>query len=140
MTQQDHGPVAGAHGAPGCRVLVADDNVDAADSLAMMLELGGHEVRIAHDGQQALALAESFRPQVALLDIGMPLASGHEVAAAIRAAPWGSAMVLIALTGWGLDEDRRQALDAGFDQHMTKPVDIDTLEAAIAAACRRPPR
>lgn len=136
MTQQDHGPVAGAHGAPRCRVLVADDNVDAADSLAMMLELAGHEVRLAHDGQQALVLAESFRPQVALLDIGMPLATGHEVAAAIRAAPWGSAMVLIALTGWGLDEDRRQALDAGFDQHMTKPVDFDTLEAAIAAACR----
>jgi len=136
MTHHDHGPAAVADGASGGRVLVADDNVDAADSLAMMLELGGFEVRIAHDGKQALALAESFRPQVALLDIGMPLATGHEVAAAIRAAPWGSTMVLIALTGWGLDEDRRQALDAGFDQHMTKPVDPNALEAVIAAACR----
>jgi CheY-like chemotaxis protein len=120
-------------------VLVADDNVDAVDSLAMMLELGGHEVQVAHDGRQALALAESFRPRVAVLDIGMPLASGYEVAAAIRAAPWGRTMVLIALTGWGMDDDRRKAHDAGFDQHMTKPIDPDALEASIAAVCRTPP-
>jgi PAS domain S-box-containing protein len=120
------------HAATGRRVLIADDNKDAADSLAMLLEIHGHEVRVALGGHAALALAQAFRPEVALLDIGMPELSGHEVAAALRKEPWGKAIQLIALTGWGQDRDRQKALEAGFNHHLTKPIDPDQLEALIA--------
>jgi PAS domain S-box-containing protein len=116
----------------GRRVLVADDNKDAADALAMLLELGGHEVRVAHGGRDALSLAQTFRPDVALLDIGMPELNGYEVAKELRREPWGSRMCLIALTGWGQDEDRQRAKDAGFDRHLTKPVDTDALEILLS--------
>jgi CheY-like chemotaxis protein len=116
----------------GRRVLVADDNKDAADALAMLLELSGHEVRVAHGGRAALSLAQTFRPDVAILDIGMPDLSGYEVAAQIRREPWGEAIVLIALTGWGRDDDRQRATSAGFDQHMTKPVNPEELEAFLS--------
>ena len=116
----------------GRRVLIADDNRDAADSLAMLLEFGGHEVRVAHDGRAALALAGAFRPEVALLDIGMPEVDGHEVARRLRAEPWGREILLVALTGWGQDEDRVRALAAGFDQHLTKPVDPDVIERLLS--------
>jgi PAS domain S-box-containing protein len=116
----------------GRRVLVADDNKDAADALAMLLELAGHEVRVAHGGRAALSLAQTFRPDVALLDIGMPELNGYEVAKELRREPWGSRMCLIALTGWGQDEDRQRAKDAGFDRHLTKPVDTDTLEILLS--------
>jgi CheY-like chemotaxis protein len=119
----------------GRRVIVADDNKDAADALAMLLELSGHEVRVAHGGRGALSLAQTFRPDVAILDIGMPDLSGYDVAAQIRREPWGGAIVLIALTGWGRDDDRQRAAIAGFDQHMTKPVDPEKLEAFLAR-CR----
>ena len=112
------------------RVLIADDNRDAADSLALLLELSGHEVRVAHLGQTALSLAQTFRPDVALLDIGMPDLSGYEVARALRQEPWATDLQLIALTGWGQDDDRRRALEAGFDHHLTKPVDPDQLGRA----------
>jgi len=129
-------PVTGGDALPyastGRRVLIADDNKDAADSLAMLLEIDGHEVRVAHGGHAALALAQAFRPEVALLDIGMPELNGHEVAAALRKEPWGKAIKLVALTGWGQDSDRQQALEAGFDHHLTKPIDPDQLEALIA--------
>ena len=115
----------------GRRVLVADDNHDAADSLAMLLELGGHEVRVAHDGREALAIANAFRPEVALLDIAMPGMDGHEVARALRAEPWGRGVVLVALTGWGQHEDRHRALAAGFDHHLTEPVDPDVIERLL---------
>ena len=115
------------HDATGRRVLIADDNKDAADSLAVLLEIGGHEVRVAHGGRAALALAQAFRPEVALLDIGMPELSGYEVATALRKEPWGKAMQLIALTGWGQESDRLHSKAAGFDWHLTKPIDLDTL-------------
>jgi PAS domain S-box-containing protein len=113
--------------ATGRRVLIADDNKDAADSLGILLEIDGHEVRVAHGGHAALALAQAFRPEVALLDIGMPEMSGYEVAEALRKEPWGSAIRLIALTGWGQERDRRQSKTAGFDRHLTKPIDMDAL-------------
>jgi len=107
----------------GTRILVADDNRDAADTLAMILELDGHEVRTAYDGLAALQLAEQFRPQIALLDIGMPHLDGYETARRIRDRSWGNSVFLIALTGWGQQQDRLRASDAGFDRHLVKPVD-----------------
>ncbi len=117
----------------GVRVVVADDNVDAADSLAMLLGLHGHEVRVANDGATALQLLEEFQPRFAFLDIGMPELNGHEVASRVREAPWGSATVLIALTGWGQESDRRAALEAGFDYHFIKPIDIGEILSAISS-------
>ncbi|HTU68000.1 MAG TPA: ATP-binding protein [Steroidobacteraceae bacterium] len=113
------------------RILVADDNRDAAESLAMLLEMSGHEVRVAHLGRAAVSLAQVFRPDTALLDIGMPDISGYEVAEALRAEPWAANLRLIALTGWGQDSDRRRALEAGFDHHLIKPVDPDRLAELI---------
>jgi PAS domain S-box-containing protein len=118
--------------AAGRRVLIADDNKDAADSLAMLLEMDGHEVRVAHGGRAALALAQAFRPEVALLDIGMPDVSGYEVAATLRREPWGTGIHLVALTGWGQEGDRRRSQDAGFDRHLTKPIDPDALSAILS--------
>jgi PAS domain S-box-containing protein len=109
------------------RVLVADDNRDAAESLAMHLELDGHEMKIAYDGEQAFATAALFRPDVVFLDIGMPRLNGYEVAQRIRAEPWGKAMKLIAVTGWGQSEDKRRAFESGFDHHITKPINPQSL-------------
>jgi PAS domain S-box-containing protein len=120
------------------RILVADDNADNADTLAMMLRMMGHDVCVARDGDAALYEAEHFAPDIALLDIGMPKLNGYEVARAVRAAPWGQDMVLVALTGWGQDEDRRRSSEAGFDHHMVKPVEIPTLEAVLGAHGRAP--
>jgi len=116
----------------GRRVMVADDNKDAADALAMLLELGGHEVRVAHRGRAALELAQTFRPDVAIIDIGMPDLSGYEVAKELRRESWGTSICLIALTGWGQDDDRQRAKDAGFDRHMTKPVEAWALEELLS--------
>lgn len=113
------------------RVLIADDNLDAAESLQLWLQMTGHDVHVAHDGHAAVAAAESLQPEVVLLDLGMPGLSGLEAARAIRQAPWGQKMVLIALTGWGQDEDRRQTREAGFDHHLIKPVSPDEIEALI---------
>ncbi len=113
------------------RVLIADDNKDAAEALAALLELANHDVRVAHSGRAALTLAQTFRPDVALLDIGMPELSGYEVAHALRQEPWGAGILLIALTGWGQDDDRQRAKDAGFDRHMTKPIDPGELVALL---------
>ncbi|MBN9517304.1 response regulator [bacterium] len=114
------------------RVLVADDNVDAAESLAMLLTLMGNEVRTAADGLEAVRVAEEFRPDVAVLDIGMPRLDGNGAARRIRAEPWGRDVTLIALTGWGQDADRRRTAEAGFDLHLTKPVDPATLDRLLA--------
>jgi len=114
------------------RILIADDNQDAAESLSMLLELAGHEVRIAHQGRAALAIARTFRPDTALLDIGMPDLSGYEVAKELRQEPWATRLRLIAVTGWGQEDDRRRALQAGFDHYLTKPIDPDQLESLIA--------
>jgi signal transduction histidine kinase/CheY-like chemotaxis protein len=113
------------------RILVVDDNEDAAQSLGFLLELGGHDLHIAHDGERALAMARELKPDIALVDIGLPKLNGYDVALSIRAEPWGARMVLIALTGWGQDEDKRRALEAGFDFHLTKPVDPDQVDALI---------
>jgi signal transduction histidine kinase len=114
------------------RVLIADDNRDAADSLSLLLELSGHEVRVAHLGQTALSLAQTYRPDLVILDIGMPDLSGYEVARALRQEPWAAGLQLIAITGWGQDDDRRRALEAGFDRHLTKPIDPEQLQSLIA--------
>jgi CheY-like chemotaxis protein len=109
------------------RILVADDNSDALESLATLLELGGHEVFSAANGALALESAERNLPEVALLDIGMPKLDGYEVARRIRAQPWGRGITLVALTGWGQDSDRRRSGEAGFDSHLVKPLDLDKL-------------
>ncbi|WP_322005217.1 ATP-binding protein [Paraburkholderia tropica] len=109
------------------RVLVVDDNKDAAESLALLLSLSGHEVRVAHAGAAALELALVFHPEAVLLDLGMPGLSGYEVARALRSLPDTQETVVVALTGWGQDEDRKRTLDAGFDWHITKPADPDEI-------------
>ena len=108
---------------PARRILVVDDNVDAAESLAMLLQLCGHETNVAHDGQAALEAAERLRPDVILLDIGLPKMNGFEACRRIRQLPWGNEVVLIALTGWGQDVDRRRSQESGFDHHIVKPVE-----------------
>jgi signal transduction histidine kinase/ActR/RegA family two-component response regulator len=109
------------------RILVVDDNRDAAESLAMMLQLLRHEVRVAHDGVEAIEATAAFRPEVVLLDIGMPRMNGYEAARHIRKQPGGDQVVLIALTGWGQAADKQLAMEAGFDLHLTKPVDPSLL-------------
>ncbi len=116
----------------GRRILVAEDNRDAADTLALLLNLAGHEVRVAHGGRAAVAVAQTFRPEVAILDIGMPDLDGYEVAREIRRQPWGAGIHLVAVSGWGGDVDRLRAAQAGFDRHLTKPVDPKALEAVLA--------
>ncbi len=120
---------AGDEGMPQIRrrILVADDNLDALESLATLLELGGHEVFSAANGALALESAERNLPEVALLDIGMPKLDGYEVARRIRAQPWGRRITLVALTGWGQESDRRRSGEAGFDSHLVKPLDLDKL-------------
>ncbi len=125
------GPVV-AEARRGHRILLADDNRDALDSLATLLQCDGHEVHTAADGAEALALAATCRPDVMLLDIGMPKLDGYEVARRVRAEPWGKGTVLIALTGWGQDEDRRRSREVGFDNHLVKPLDPDKLSAMLA--------
>jgi signal transduction histidine kinase/ActR/RegA family two-component response regulator len=115
------------------RILVADDNNDALESLATLLQLSGHEVYTAANGAMALESAEAHRPEVALLDIGMPKLDGYEVARRIRAQPWGQRITLVALTGWGQDSDRRRSQEAGFDSHLVKPLDLDKLMELLAA-------
>jgi CheY-like chemotaxis protein len=120
------------------RILVVDDNRDSATSLAMLLRITGNETRTAHDGIEALAAAEAFVPEVVLLDIGLPRMNGLEVCRRIRERPWGKEMVLVALTGWGQDEDRRKSHEAGFNHHMVKPVDHATLMNLLAGSERTP--
>jgi CheY-like chemotaxis protein len=121
------------------RILVVDDNVDAADSLGMLLEVRGDAVRVAYDGLEALAAAAEFKPEAVLLDIGMPKLSGYDVARRIRAAH-GASVLIVAITGWGQEEDRQRARDAGCNHHFTKPVNFEMLldlidrEAPHAAA------
>ena len=116
------------------RILIADDNRDAADSLAVMLSVVGHEVRTAYDGQQALELVETFTPDLALLDIGMPRMNGYDAARAIRSRPFGQELLLVALTGWGQPEDKHRSQLAGFDHHLVKPVDPSVLDRLLSTA------
>ena len=113
------------------RVLVADDNRDAAESLAALLRMGGNDVRVATDGEEALARAREFRPHIAFLDIGMPRLNGYEAARKLRDAPWGRRMVLVGLTGWGGEEVRRRAFESGLDHHVTKPAQLEVLQELL---------
>jgi len=113
------------------RILVADDNRDAAHTLEMLLSLEGHEVRAVHDGVEALATGDEFAPQLVLLDIGMPLLDGYETARQIQERPWGKHAHLVALTGWGQEADRRKAMNAGFQDHLVKPAEPEALKAVI---------
>ena len=125
-------PVAAAPALPATRrILVADDNPDIADTIAELLELDGHEVRVVYDGQAALTLFQSYGPDIVISDIGMPGLTGHQLARAIRETPTGQAVKLIAMTGWGQAQDKAEALAAGFDHHLTKPADIQTLYALV---------
>jgi CheY-like chemotaxis protein len=114
------------------RILVVDDNHDSALSLAMMLSIMGHETRTAHDGESAVVTAESFLPEVILLDIGLPKLNGYEVAQRIRESAWGQSMFLIAVTGWGQEEDRQRSSEVGLNVHMVKPVEPAALERLLA--------
>ena len=118
------------------RVLVADDNRDAADSLQRVLALSGHDVRVAYDGESALRAGEEFRPRVAILDIGMPGMNGYEVARELRTLH-GREVTIVALTGWGQEADRRKATEAGFDHHLTKPVDPGTLDVLLSQVAKQ---
>jgi CheY-like chemotaxis protein len=129
-------PAAATGTTPPLRILVADDNVDSAVSWSQIMRECGHEVVTVHDGLAAAEAAASFRPQVALLDIGMPRLDGYEVARRIRAASWGRDMLLIAITGWGQAKDREQARIAGFNEHFTKPLDPADLIHALSEASR----
>ena len=117
--------------APPMKILVVDDSCDAADICATLLELSGHRVQTAYSGRRALELAEEFRPQLFLLDIGLPDIDGYQLARSIRAMPWGQTVHLVAITGWGQEEDRRRAAEVGFDHHLTKPVAAEALDRLL---------
>jgi signal transduction histidine kinase/ActR/RegA family two-component response regulator len=138
-------PPAGAHEAdsgdgrmaPRRRVLIADDNRDSADSLAIMLSLMGHETQATYDGSSAIEKAGTFRPEVILLDLGMPVIDGYEAARRIREQAWSNGVVLVALTGWGQEEDRARARDAGFNFHLTKPANPQALRDLLGGTAAR---
>jgi signal transduction histidine kinase/ActR/RegA family two-component response regulator len=119
---------------PHARILIADDDRDAARSLALMLAMEGHEVRTAYDGAEALQIAEDFHPQVALLDIGMPKLDGYETARRLRRRPEGQSTLLVAQTGWGQEDDKQRAKQAGFDRHLVKPLDPEALNQLLSQA------
>ena len=121
---------------PAPRVLVVDDNQDAADSLATLLDVLGYSVRIAYDGPDAIEAADEFQPEVALLDIGLPRLSGYDIARHVREKR-GEEVLLVAITGWGQEDDRRKAREAGFDHHFTKPADFDVLIKLIGTELKR---
>jgi CheY-like chemotaxis protein len=118
------------------KILVVDDNRDSALSLGLLLELDGHDVRRAYDGLEALEVADEFQPDVALLDIGMPRLDGYGTARELRRRRWADKLLLIALTGWGQQEDRRLAREAGFDHHMVKPADPEALRGLLEGSKR----
>jgi PAS domain S-box-containing protein len=118
------------------RVLVVDDNIDAADTLSALLEMNGHTTRVANDGYQAIEMARDFQPQVVFLDIGLPGMNGYEVARKLRETPGMERAYLVALTGWGTREDRERSSEAGFDHHLTKPADMNTVETLLANLAR----
>ncbi|MBP0588371.1 response regulator [Paraburkholderia sp. LEh10] len=120
-----------------CRILVVDDNHDAADSLSMLLDMYGAETRVANDGPAALAALGEFQPDVMVLDIGMPGMDGYELARRARAQPGGLGLTLIALSGWGQDEDRRRSKEAGIDHHLVKPVNLDALSSLLSGVAKK---
>ncbi len=129
-------PPAASGPAPGRRILVVDDNQDSATSFALLLELAGNETYTAFDGAAALEVASKVKPDALLLDIGLPKLNGYEVCRRIRGEPWGKTIVIVAMTGWGQDDDRRKTREAGFDSHLVKPVDVEALNALLARNLR----
>jgi len=119
------------------RILVVDDSPDQAESLSLLLQLLGHEVRVTFDGPSALKVAEEFVPDIALVDIELPVMNGYEVARSFRAKPRLNKAILVAQTGWGADDDRRRSLEAGFDHHLVKPLSPDILKGLLANASPR---
>jgi CheY-like chemotaxis protein len=115
---------------------VVDDNIDAADTLAALLEMSGHTIRVANDGHQAIEMAQAFQPQVVFLDIGLPGMNGYEVARRLRETPGMERAILVALTGWGAREDRERSSEAGFDHHLTKPADMSAVENLLSGLAR----
>jgi PAS domain S-box-containing protein len=126
-----------AHGGGNCRVLLVDDNHDVAKAMARWIRLLGHDIRVAFDGPEAMLIAGEFNPDIVLMDIGLPKLNGYDVAREMRSKPWGRTMTLVAVTGWGRDADRRQSQEAGFDQHLTKPVEPGVLEALLDNCSKR---
>jgi CheY-like chemotaxis protein len=124
-------PAASSVRPRGRRILIVEDNVDGAKSLGMLLSLDGHEIRLAHDGSSALQAAQDFRPDVVLLDIGLPRMDGYEVARRMRDRPDMQGVLLIALTGYARTDDAQKAELAGFDAHLVKPVDLRTLQSIV---------
>jgi CheY-like chemotaxis protein len=122
---------------PRCKVLVADDNGDAAQTLALILKMSGYDVHLATSGSEALALARRERPDAIFLDIGMPDMSGYEVAGSVRGESWGEAALLVAVTGWGQPNDKEKSRAAGFNHHLTKPVDLEQVAQLLSAFCRQ---
>jgi CheY-like chemotaxis protein len=112
-------------------VLIVDDNTDNAELLRILLEDQGHETFMAHDGVEGLAAAERLRPDVVLMDLGLPRIDGFEACRRIREQPWGKRMLVIAITGWGQDNDRRRSQEAGFDHHLVKPIDTRAIGALM---------
>ena len=139
MAEVDRLPVTPSAIPRRFKILVVDDNPDSALSMAMMLSIMGHETRTAHDGESAVASAETFLPEVVLLDIGLPKLNGYEVAQRIRGQAWGESMFLIAVTGWGQDEDRQRSSEVGLNVHMVKPVEPSALEKLLATLPGTPP-
>ena len=135
--QEDEAAAAAPSASDALRVLVVDDNVDAAETLGALLEMCGHEVALAHDGAGALAQAGSFLPHVVFLDIGLPDLSGFDVALAMRRIAGVEDAMLVALTGWGAEQDRQRSTDAGFDAHLTKPADFDSVDCLLRQAAAR---
>jgi CheY-like chemotaxis protein len=115
------------------RILVVDDNRDSALALAMMLRMMGHEAHTAHDGHQALEMAAVVRPHTVLLDLGMPGLSGYDTCRRMREQPWAKGVAIVALTGWGQEDERRRSREAGFDEHLVKPVDLTALTKLFTA-------
>ena len=130
-------PESTVESSPERRILIVDDNRDSADSLAMLLEITGNKTYMAHDGVEALEAIEKYRPEVVLLDIGLPRLDGHEVCRRVREKSWGKTIVIIALTGWGQEDDRRKSEEAGFNGHLVKPVDYDELLELLSSLTTR---
>lgn len=136
LSQAERLPVADSEQSVGglrLKVLVVDDNKDVADTCAMLIGLSGHQVQVAYTGGDAIDIAEVFRPQVILTDIGLPDIDGYEFAQRVRATAWGKTAVLVAITGWGAQESQQQSAMAGFNHHLTKPIDPKTIESLLAS-------
>jgi CheY-like chemotaxis protein len=128
-------PVSNSAGRPqNRRILVVDDNHDSALTLAMLLKIMGHETQTAHDGVEAVSTAEQFRPELIIMDIGMPRMNGLDACRRIREQPWGKTITMVALTGWGQEQDQQRTREAGFDLHLVKPVQPAELNEVLGAA------